>query len=625
MIAARAMYIDVDGQPVSVWLHLPASECGEGARVGARSGVVMCPAWGREETSSHGPWRAWAQALAHAGIPCLRLDYPGEGDAWGRPDEASRLNLWVRAAEVAAEHLRAQSGVEQISMMGLRWGAVVAWLAALRSPLVHHVLAVAPVVRGRTYVRELAALQGASSGEDEALARAGGFQSGGFVLDGAEVERWSAVDLGALDGVLLGKVSQVDILDRDDLPSADKWGLQLRAQGVAVSTCKLADFSHIMADPHHACLPQAWCQASIEVLKAWMVDMAGMAALSREPGDPAPLSTPRPMAAHDQATFNWHPLLVQNGQLQPEPGTGCQVTERFLELPGAPACGVLSMAAGADAPASGQAVLLLNAGSTHHIGTSRLWVELARTWAAAGHLVLRLDLAGLGDADPRPGCPVNQTYPHEAVADVGAAVRWLQSHPGVRHVMAGGVCAGGYHALAAVRGGVPLQAILMINPLVYMDAEGLDLSLQSGVGAHQAQSAMASYRRALLSPVKWLKLLSGGANLQALGQVVSRRLGALGARLLRSGSRMVGMPLHNDLARVLRDAMDAGAHVHLYFSPDDPGLPMLREELGGMFDKLSRRPQWHCTVLPGGDHVFTRWSDRMALLTALLRAFPGKR
>jgi pimeloyl-ACP methyl ester carboxylesterase len=224
MSTARPMYIDVDGQPVSVCLHLPASAGGEGATAGACSGVVMCPAWGREEASSHGPWRAWAQALAQAGIPCLRLDYPGEGDAWGRPEEASRLDLWVRAAEAAAEHLRAQCGVEQISMMGLRWGAVVAWLAALRSPLVRHVLAVAPVVRGRTHVRELAALQGASSGEDEALTRAGRFQSGGFVLDGAEVERWSAVDLGALDGVSLGHVRQVDILDRDDLPSADKLG-----------------------------------------------------------------------------------------------------------------------------------------------------------------------------------------------------------------------------------------------------------------------------------------------------------------------------------------------------------------------------------------------------------------
>jgi dienelactone hydrolase len=603
---AQPFFLDVDGQPVSACWHPAAS----GA---ARVGVVMCPAWGREETSSHGPWRQWAQKLADAGWPCLRIDYPGEGDAWGRPEEASRMAAWVRSAVVAAEQLKALSGVDHVCMMGLRWGAMVAWSAAQSCPLVRHVLAVAPVVRGRAYVRELAALQAASSGDDEAWARLQGFQSGGFVLHAEEAARWSAMDVSTLADGGTAAIERVTVLDRDDLPAADKWVAQLGARGLAVASTRLPGYADMMADPHLASLPAAWVQASLDALEG--VPHARQAAVQ-----------PEALARLvDRALMAWQPLVAGAGQdgAAPETGSACMIEERFVRLPDTPVAGVLSRAP--DAPPSGHAVLLLNAGSTHHIGTSRLWVELARDWAAEGHLVLRLDLAGLGDSDPHPGRPANQTYPLDAVADVRVAVQWLRQQAGVQRVVAGGLCAGGYHALAAVRAGVRLDAVLMINPLIYMNAEGLDLSAQSGIGAHQAQSAMSVYRQALLSPRQWLKLFSHVALWKVVWQVVHRRVSAVLAASLRALTRALGLPLRNDLARVMRDAMGAGVHVHFYFSPGDPGLPLLKEELGSWFDRLSRRPQWHFTLLDSGDHVFTRWSDRMALLKALLRDAPGVR
>jgi len=72
----------------------------------------------------------------------------------------------------------------------------------------------------------------------------------------------------------------------------------------------------------------------------------------------------------------------------------------------------------------GPTVLLLNAGLIHHIGPARLWVSLARRFAAAGMRCLRFDLSGLGDSPVRPGSPPRR-LPARAAEDVASAAEAL--------------------------------------------------------------------------------------------------------------------------------------------------------------------------------------------------------
>src|SRR5208282_2648583 len=59
-------------------------------------------------------------------------------------------------------------------------------------------------------------------------------------------------------------------------------------------------------------------------------------------------------------------------------------------------------------------VILVNAGADYHIGASGVYVELARRWARRGYVVLRMDLAGLGDSATRCGQPDNVVFPPAA-------------------------------------------------------------------------------------------------------------------------------------------------------------------------------------------------------------------
>jgi pimeloyl-ACP methyl ester carboxylesterase len=106
--------------------------------------------------------------------------------------------------------------------------------------------------------------------------------------------------------------------------------------------------------------------------------------------------------------------------------------------------GVLSLPAAATARPDAPAVVLLNAGIIHRVGPNRMNVELARRLARLGYLVLRFDLSGIGDSEPRDdGLP-----PFEAaLADIGEAIEWLDSTRQVRRVVLIGLCSGADHAL----------------------------------------------------------------------------------------------------------------------------------------------------------------------------------
>lgn len=93
-----------------------------------------------------------------------------------------------------------------------------------------------------------------------------------------------------------------------------------------------------------------------------------------------------------------------------------------------------------DEPAEDRpAVLLYNVGFGHRVGPHRLNVELARELSACGFVSLRLDLAGMGDSDPRatPGSP-----PDLAARDLDDAMAWLSRRRGIDRFALVGMCSG---------------------------------------------------------------------------------------------------------------------------------------------------------------------------------------
>ncbi len=116
---------------------------------------MLCNPFGEEASRSHRIYRVLATQLERAGFSVLRFDYRGTGDSQGTTISVESA---VRDIGIAADHLRATSGVQKISLVGLRFGATLAMLAGARgAPRPYHLLMWDPVVDGGAYLRELGA------------------------------------------------------------------------------------------------------------------------------------------------------------------------------------------------------------------------------------------------------------------------------------------------------------------------------------------------------------------------------------------------------------------------------------------------------------------------------------
>ena len=85
------------------------------------------------------------------------------------------------------------------------------------------------------------------------------------------------------------------------------------------------------------------------------------------------------------------------------------------------------------------AVILLNAGVVHRIGPYRKSVKIARRLAAEGFLVMRFDLAGLGDSEPRRDA---LSFEEGAISDVKEAMDHLQKVKHIDRFVLMGLCSG---------------------------------------------------------------------------------------------------------------------------------------------------------------------------------------
>lgn len=547
-------------------LHLPRSGADQPS-----IGLVLCNPFGYEEICAHRSIRYLAETASAAGLPALRFDYPGTGDSADPAGDCS-LGAWSGAIAAAIEELKTSTGVSAVVVVGIRLGALLACAACEGRDDVAAVAAIAPVTSGRMYLRELRALQMALALQPPpggTQDRAEHQEAVGFVL--------SSQMRGALHGADLlsfGRpAAEVLVIDRDDMPASEKWIRHLQGQGASVRHERLPGYGGMMLDPHHTQLPVTIVDGVVQWASGLASNIAtrGTNVARRQP--------PTRLSGH-----GWFETFHQFGR------DGALVGVMSGPQEGQPRTSV-----------SGLALLLLNAGAIHRIGPNRLYVVWARTWAAAGATVLRMDVSGIGESACRSGAVDNVVYSTHAVGDALEAVRHLLAQPGVERVVVAGLCSGAYHALKAAAADAAVTGVVCINPLTFDWREGMTLDLP----AHQVASEAKRYRKSALSLSSWLKLVRGDVRLAGVARVFGRRALGYLHRGVRDLARRVGAPLPRDVGAELQCIADGGARLNFVFSADDPGEALLRQEAGSSLKRLMARGALQMDTIAGADHTFT--------------------
>jgi len=573
--------------PSLAWLHRPA-------QAGVALPVLICGPVGAEDLSAHRMLRLAAQALADKGHACLRLDWPGYGDAAPVPVAADAVPAWLATVHAAIDTLRAQTGAAQVAILGLRLGATLAAQAAHGRSDVAAFAAWVPVPSGRNMLREWKML--GAAGLPSLVHPDGALETGGFHYSAATC---AALGQLKLTGPLVRPAARMLVLDRADIPVAQAWCEGLQASGVQLDCERLPGYEGLMAVPHLAVVPQALLDRAVQWLSALPPTVAAPA---------------RGLSPAEPAQAAW----LQIGSHS--------VCERALYLSGSahetPLLVLRTEPARLSEAGPRTAVLVLNTGAERRVGPHGQFVAQARRWAAAGALVLRLDLAGLGDSPAALGAQEHRVYPPAAMADVQRALAYLRAQPGVQRVVLLGLCSGAFHAFEAAAQGLDLDAAVVINPLLFFRPERVDFEAVPAQD-HAVQQLSGQALRSLRDPARWAKLLRGGVNLRFILATLTRRVALTGKRAWRAALRAAGRPQADDLAAKLKRAASVparahrGPRLHFVFAAGDAGLGLLTAEAGRTLRALQRQGRVAVHTVAQADHTFSREGARGRLQVTL--------
>lgn len=561
-----------ESRPLAGFTHLPRS--------GQRdTGVVLCSPFGIEMLSARRAYRHLADRLARAGIPALRFDYEGAGDSAGGDEDPNRVDAWLASIGSAIDELQRVSGVRRVILFGVRLGALLARAYAATHAVDGLVLVACPAT-GRAHVREMKSLEALRQGRSGDDARSDGEHLSGFFLS---LETAGA--LGVLDATSLPMFVPSDafVISSDDPGAREERIVSgLSADGARVTRSKTPGYADMMRDdPYKSTIPDALWSEVVD----WVVVRS------------AAVSAPAIRGGTRTVT-----------QIQVEAGTPIQ--EELVHFDGMR--GVLSEPV--DPPADERpSLLLLNIGANHRIGNGRLYVNLARDWAATGFRVLRFDRSGIGDSPARTGEEENYVYAPYGTDDTRAAMNFLARNKGARSFVLAGICSGAYYAYYSALADTRVVGILMMNLLTFHWKEGDSLEART----RETFKSTRFYARAAINPETILRAIRGKVRVGAIVRELASRGVAAGIAGMQS------LLDRDPILRSFRRLDDRKVSMFLLFSDSDAGVDLIEKHLGIQARRMKRRRHFTMQLISGADHTFLNAKAQRAvrrILTGFLQA-----
>ena len=276
-------------------------------------------------------------------------------------------------------------------------------------------------------------------------------------------------------------------------------------------------------------------------------------------------------------------------------------------LVGIVAQGSTGDSAGGDSCSRLPAIVILNSGIIHRVGPNRMFVRLSRQLAVAGHLVVRFDLSGIGDSEPRDDglAPLDAT-----LADIREVLDSLEATRQVRRFILIGLCSGADHSV--VYGGQDPRVVGMVL---------IDPSIPRTRGYY-----VRHYRGRVLRWQSWLNFACGRHPFwKALGRSIAPAAPESPDREDLQG----GLPDVQDsqvrtfLANAYARAAAAGVDIMAVFTGGREDRHNEAIQLLEAFPQVAFGSRLRLEFMGSADHTFTSEAARGSVL-ALISAWIGE-
>jgi len=569
----RALYIGARDEGTFALYEPPAGQPRPTA-------VLICPPFGWEPMCPYRSRRALALHLAGAGHPVLRIDLPGSGDSAGGPRDTGRLRAWSDSIAESARWLLAESGAQRVAAVGIGLGGLLAHHAAVAGAPLDDLILWAVPARGRSLVRELRAYALLPSSKvtgpqdpGAELVPEGAVMAAGYLLSAESAADLETLDLTAHPPPRAAQ-RRVLMIGRTGTSVDEALRMSLQSAGSDVS---------VAAGPGYR--PVAELLPTVE---EWLArgeewPARGQDAAEPTPGTPAPGGLPGGFAAAETLEIR---------------AAGAELRERpmWIEHQGVRLFGVMTEPV---QPGRGLCAVLLNPGPQRHIGPSRMWVELARRWAARGVPTFRVDLARIGDSDGDASelGERGALYRPEYLSQTAAVLDAVGARGIAERFVLVGLCSGAYWAMQTALRDERVASIAMVNPTDLIWSE-LSEAVQRTHGLSRRVLRGSTWRKVLTGEIpmaRYLQVTRSLATRAARRRAVAPN--AVGARHAHQGAMA-----H---ARLFDSLRERGQDGLLVFTRAEALFEQLRA--GGLFDGSERWPNLRLELLETSEeaHLIT--------------------
>jgi hypothetical protein len=265
----------------------------------------------------------------------------------------------------------------------------------------------------------------------------------------------------------------------------------------------------------------------------------------------------------------------------------------------------------ADGPRAGHTAVLLSGGAVRRIGQGRMWVEIARDWAAAGVPTLRVDLARIGEADgvaePYGGWPA--FYTSEFVDQVGTVLDALEAQGAPSRFITAGLCSGAYWSFQTAIDDERVAAAFLLNPGALVWGKRL-----------RYERTAKLLLKELVNRRNLGKLLEPRRFLHRIGQLGVVVRGTLHAS--RRSLERLAQPDADPVERALDRLRDRGKRALIVFGEGETVRSEL--EARGHLDRADRWPNVQFAFVEGSDHTMRRPQMKRQARIALDRALEAE-
>jgi alpha-beta hydrolase superfamily lysophospholipase len=548
---------------------------------GERKAVLLLAPIGYEELCTRATWRALAEKIAAAGHACLRFDYPGTADAIDSVGDPEGIADWLAAARRCIAFLREYNPGIELVLVGQGFGASLAAQLGTESADVAATVLMAPLVKGRSYLRELQAwsrmlTERMGIGPDPLDDN--GYGVAGIPLASSRAAAIQAIDLTR---ATQSPAARVLLVERSQIARDSAIGNHLKALGVDVSSIDYAGYEMILQDSTPA-EPQL---GTLTRIVSWIGDLAHFPMA----GDR--LSTKVLAPARPIAGPHYDELPVRFGPDERLFGVLCQPLGR---RPSAVA-------------------ILANSGRDYHIGWGRATVHQARALAERGIASFRFDAGGIGDSPASASTPAEVLYSDEQIADLRHAIDYVEKLDAGPIALVGR-CSGAYGAFQAAVQDVRVRNVVVINIMRFV-WDPRETVAEALLSAHRTISGSFA---ALFSKQNMRRLLSGNLRIKAAVIFASKRL----VRIISPRPRQIpgggsGQTLYSEGHRRFQILESRGVRLAMLFSEGDHALDEFRTYMGRKGARLRRYPKASVSIIPNADHNFTHMGARVRLTNVL--------